>query len=84
VVLPFLVIMKSEDNFRNPNDDGAMAALSLDEFLRPLAIDSRMVLELSRELETTFRHLSAESPDQFLPTPISESMLRPAGRGHGR
>ena len=76
--------MKFEDNFRDPNNDDAMAALSLDEFLRPLAIDSQTVLELSRELEMTFRRLSAESPDQFLPTPISESMLRPAARGHGR
>jgi hypothetical protein len=76
--------MRFEDNFRKPDDDDAMAALSLDEFLRPLAIDSQKALELSRELETTFRCLSAESPDQFLPTPISESMLRPAGRDHGR
>lgn len=79
-----MVTMKFEDNLRNPDDDDAMAALSLDEFLRPLAIDSQTVLELSRELALTFRSLSAESPDQFLPTPISESMLRPAARDHGR
>lgn len=58
---------------------------SLEEFLRPLAISSSVVHELSRELAETFRSLSAESLDQFLPTPISESILRPvAGRDHGR
>ncbi|KAK4151092.1 hypothetical protein C8A00DRAFT_45633 [Chaetomidium leptoderma] len=61
-----------------------MAAPSLDEFLQPLAIHAQTVLELSRELASTFRQLSAESLDQFLPTPISESILRPAGRDHGR
>jgi hypothetical protein len=61
-----------------------MAAPSLDKFLQPLAIDSRTALELSRELASTFRTLSSESLDQFLPTPISESILRPAGQNHGR
>jgi hypothetical protein len=61
-----------------------MAALNLDEFLQPLAIDTQTVLELSRELESTFRTLSAESLDQFLPTPISESILRPAQQEQGR
>ncbi|KAK3390315.1 hypothetical protein B0H63DRAFT_446445 [Podospora didyma] len=58
---------------------------SIDDFLKPLAIDSHTVFDLSRELEATFRHLSAESLDQFLPTPISESILRPvAGHDRGR
>ncbi len=57
---------------------------SLDAFLQPLAIDTHTVLQLSRELASTFRTLSAESLDQFLPTPISESILRPAGQNHGR
>lgn len=61
-----------------------MAMASLDEFLRPLAIDEQTVLQLSRELASTFRSLSAESLDQFLPTPISESILRPAERRRGR
>ncbi|KAK3688074.1 hypothetical protein B0T22DRAFT_378968 [Podospora appendiculata] len=55
------------------------------DFLKPLDIDSNTVLELSRELASTFKTLSAESLDQFLPTPISESILRPvAGRDSGR
>jgi hypothetical protein len=58
--------------------------LSLDEFLRPLAIDTQTVRKLSHELASTFCKLSVESLDQFLPTPISESILRPVGRGHGR
>ncbi|KAK4189294.1 major facilitator superfamily domain-containing protein [Podospora australis] len=63
-----------------------MAAHGIDEFLKPLAVDSRTVLELSHELASTFRTLSAESTDQFLPTPISESILRPleSGQDHGR
>jgi hypothetical protein len=61
-----------------------MATSDLDGFLQPLAIDDETVLELSRELASTFRKLSAESLDQFLPTPISESVLRPAHRGQGR
>ncbi|KAL1843305.1 hypothetical protein VTJ49DRAFT_2122 [Mycothermus thermophilus] len=59
-------------------------APDLDNFLRPLAIDSRSVLGLSHGLASTFTRLAAESPDQFLPTPISESMLRPARRIPGR
>lgn len=59
-------------------------ARSLDDFLQPLAIDTQRVLELSRELTSTFRSLSADSMDQFLPTPISESILRPAGHDYGR
>ena len=59
-------------------------AVPLDDFLRPLAIDAQTVLELSHELASTFRQLSAESLDQFLPTPISESILRPAASAHGR
>ncbi|KAL2196791.1 hypothetical protein P885DRAFT_37350 [Corynascus similis CBS 632.67] len=61
-----------------------MATPSLDDFLQPLAIDFQTVVELSRELTSTFLQLSAESSDQFLPTPISESVLRPVRREHGR
>lgn len=61
-----------------------MAASALDDFLQPLAIDDKTVLELSRELASAFRILSAESLDQFLPTPISESVLRPRHRDNGR
>ncbi|KAL2024582.1 hypothetical protein VTK56DRAFT_7625 [Thermocarpiscus australiensis] len=62
----------------------AAALPTIDDFLKPLAIDSRKVVELSHELAATFRKLSLESPDQFLPTPISESILRPAARVTGR
>lgn len=51
-------------------------AVSLDEFLSPLRIDDRTVLELSRDMSRTFTELSANSETQFLPTPISESLLR--------
>ncbi|KAK4099361.1 actin-like ATPase domain-containing protein [Parathielavia hyrcaniae] len=61
-----------------------MGAPSLDDFLQPLAIDTQTVLELSRELTPTFCMLASESLDQFLPTPISESILRPASRKPGR
>lgn len=61
-----------------------MTASSLDEFLQPLAVDLRTLRDLSRELAATFRKLSAESVDQFLPTPISESILGPAARARGR
>lgn len=49
---------------------------SLDDFLRPLEITDDTVLELSRELHDTFLQLSDKSDNQFLPTPISESLLR--------
>lgn len=50
--------------------------VSIDEFLAPLHINNKIVLELSREMSETFTHLSANSESQFLPTPISESLLR--------
>ncbi|ROW09518.1 hypothetical protein VMCG_02286 [Cytospora schulzeri] len=49
---------------------------SIEEFLRPLHIDDNTVLKLSRDFATTFTELSAKSENQFLPTPISESLLR--------
>ncbi len=62
-----------------------MAAADLGEFLKPLFIDERAALQLSRDLTANFRHLSAESRNQFLRTPISESMLRPVdGLDRGR
>jgi hypothetical protein len=58
-----------------------MAASStavIDGFLKPLEVGSSCVSELAAELASTFRELSSRSSDQFLPTPISESILRPA------
>ncbi|KAI5926663.1 MFS general substrate transporter [Camillea tinctor] len=57
----------------------------LEEFLRPLDIDVTTAHKLSHELCRTFEQLSSGSLEQFLPTPISESILRPAaGREKGR
>ncbi|KAI1101085.1 MFS general substrate transporter [Jackrogersella minutella] len=56
----------------------------IEDFLRPLAIDEAKAHALSHKLYRSFQHLSANSLDQFLPTPISESILRPtAGREKG-
>jgi len=52
----------------------------LDEFLEPLRVTNEVVHQLSREFYSTFKKLAAESKDMFLSTPISESILRPAGR----
>jgi hypothetical protein len=57
---------------------------SLQDFLRPLAIENHVAHGLSNEFADAFTKLSAESLDQFLPTPISESILRHvAGGRHG-
>ncbi|KAK4450744.1 hypothetical protein QBC34DRAFT_64452 [Podospora aff. communis PSN243] len=58
---------------------------AIDGFLRPLAIDSSSISQLATELASNFSSLSARAADQFLPTPISESILRPvAGQDRGR
>ncbi|OAA47769.1 hexokinase XprF [Metarhizium rileyi] len=58
---------------------------ALDAFLRPMSIDVEKCHKLSERFLQNFIQLSAESLDQFLPTPISESILRPvADYGHGR
>lgn len=60
-------------------------ARSIDEFLIPLRIDDTVVSNLSREMTKTFIDLSATSETQFLPTPISESLLRRvSGADRGR
>ncbi|KAI0890372.1 hexokinase-7 [Annulohypoxylon maeteangense] len=57
----------------------------IDHFLTPLSIDEEKAHALAHELCRSFHHLSADSLNQFLPTPISESILRPtAGREKGR
>lgn len=57
----------------------------LEHFLSPIHIDVTKAHVLSHELYRTFQHLAAESLTQFLPTPISESILRPTGgRERGR
>ncbi|OTB07504.1 hypothetical protein M426DRAFT_71627 [Hypoxylon sp. CI-4A] len=44
----------------------------IQDFLKPLAIDEAKAHALSHEFCRTFQQLSADSLDQFLPTPISE------------
>lgn len=57
---------------------------SLSEFLIPLAIDVKKIHELAKSLSTTFISLAAESENQFLATPISDSILRTEGDDTGR
>lgn len=58
--------------------------LSLDAFLLPLQIDIPTIHGLARSLCSTFNTLAAQSKDQFLPTPISEELLRPRRDEDGR
>ena len=53
------------------------ASLSLEAFLERIRVDDERVYKLSREFSSTFTRLAAESMDQFLPTPITESILLP-------
>lgn len=48
----------------------------MDDFLQPLRITDKTVLELSQDLWGKFLELSTKSDNQFLPTPISDSLLR--------
>ncbi|TLD27117.1 hypothetical protein PspLS_04651 [Pyricularia sp. CBS 133598] len=48
---------------------------SLETFLKPLHIDTQLVHRLAQDLCSNFADLAAQSDDQFLPTPISESLL---------
>ncbi|PKS09236.1 hypothetical protein jhhlp_003850 [Lomentospora prolificans] len=51
----------------------------LAQFLSAFHVDSEKIHTLTREFEATFRHLAAKSQNQFLPTPILTSLLRPIG-----
>jgi hypothetical protein len=53
------------------------SSASIEDFLRPLNVDIEKIHNLARSLKDTFENLAAESTDQFLSTPISESVLRP-------
>lgn len=48
-------------------------------FLQPLHINVEIVRQLSHEFRQIFQLLAAGSLDQFLPTPITETILRPTG-----
>lgn len=63
----------------------AASTSPIDSFLKPFETGPSRVEELAREFALVFTELSANSHDQFLATPISESMLRPnTGRTSGR
>ncbi|KAK0750945.1 hypothetical protein B0T18DRAFT_401407 [Schizothecium vesticola] len=65
--------------------DAATPESPLEALLRPLDVDLTRIVELTNDFTETFTHLAAHSLDQFLATPISESILRPApGRDYGR
>jgi hypothetical protein len=57
--------------------------LALQDFLQPLDIDIGKVIALSKRLCATYSALAAESENQFLPTPISYSILRPPAAAEG-
>lgn len=57
----------------------------IEVLLEALHIDVAKAHALSHEMCQAFQHLSTDSLDQFLPTPISESILRPTeGSEKGR
>lgn len=56
----------------------------LEDFLQPLSIDIPKAHSLARSFCATYTRLAAESQDQFLPTPVSDSVLRPTGNDEGR
>ena len=55
----------------------------IERFLQPLYIDIPKIHSLARAFAKTFERLAAESVDQFLSTPIPESVLR-QGNEKGR
>ncbi|KAJ2907369.1 Hexokinase-1 [Zalerion maritima] len=50
---------------------------ALKDFLKPLGTNSPLLHQLVKDFCITFRELAADSHDQFLPTPVFESTLRP-------
>jgi hypothetical protein len=59
-------------------------SLSVHEFLQPLSIDLPKVVTLAASLSKAYRRLAAESDNQFLSTPISDSTLSPSAAEDGR
>lgn len=57
---------------------------SLDDFLAKLRVDIPTLHNLAKKFSTTYTFLAAQSQDQFLPTPISDSVLRSSGEAKGR
>ncbi|WYZ46049.1 hypothetical protein EsH8_IX_000274 [Colletotrichum jinshuiense] len=56
---------------------------ALQQFLQPLQVDNNKIHTLSRLFYSNFKDLAIRAEDQFLATPISESILRPVSQ-HGR
>jgi len=56
------------------------SSLSIDEFLEPLSVDIDKIDELSQHFLEAFEKLASDSENQFLPTPISEAILRPEAK----
>ncbi|KAI9736397.1 MAG: hypothetical protein M1818_006130 [Claussenomyces sp. TS43310] len=61
-----------------------MAGQPLVDFLQPLAVDLDKLLNLAKHLSVTYRKLAAEAENQFLATPIPNSILRPSVSHTGR
>lgn len=57
--------------------------ISIQEFLEPLAVDEERICALARSFAETYKFLARNSQDQFLSTPITESLL-PSGTEEGR
>jgi hypothetical protein len=57
-----------------------VSSLSIEEFLEPLSVDIDKINRLSQLFLQTFEKLAADSENQFLPTPISEAILRPEAK----
>ncbi|OLN95711.1 Hexokinase-1-like protein 1 [Colletotrichum chlorophyti] len=61
-----------------------LGSAALRQFLQPLQVDNEKIHKLSHLFYSNFQHLAIHAGDQFLATPISESILRPVTqRGHG-
>ncbi|KAH6676529.1 hexokinase family protein-like protein [Halenospora varia] len=57
---------------------------NLDEFLHPLEIDIPKITSLAKSLSCTFTRLARESQEQFLSTPISDTILSQGQNAKGR
>ncbi|KAL2760345.1 hypothetical protein ACRALDRAFT_2024349 [Sodiomyces alcalophilus JCM 7366] len=61
-------------------DSGFQSQESLEDFLAPMRINFNTIHDLSSAFYSTFVDLAANNLEQFLPTPISESILRPVSQ----
>jgi Mn-dependent DtxR family transcriptional regulator len=62
----------------------AETTISIEEFLSPLSVNTEKIHSLARAFAGTFEELAVDSLEQFLPTPIAESLLRPFEDYEGR